>query len=103
MHQNKTLPIGQCSRIRKLFRSMQLEKGRLEDERDLIGPRMDEIQNQFLRARNAQERARLQDRAGILERDFNQIKLRIERLDRRLDEVHNDYVITGCDALFGPL
>ena len=103
MQQRKSPPYNQCATIRDLFRSTQLEKGRLEDERDLIEPRVGELQNQFLNTIDAEERERLRAEAIAVTQDFRQINQRIERLEMRLEDINDDYVITGCDDLLGPL
>ncbi len=86
MQQRKTRPYNQCATIR-----------------DLLEPKVGDLKNQFLNATDAEDRERLRDQALAVARDYAQVKQRIERLESRLQEIYQDYVISGCDELLGPL
>lgn len=101
------LPAGQCRNIREFYRSAQAQLARLNEARRTAGQLVDDLQNRYLLETDIAEKRRLRIMAAEALREFQHVDQDFQRrspvLQERLKEYSNDYEITRCRDLLGPL
>ncbi|MGI9411692.1 MAG: hypothetical protein ACR2OV_16570 [Hyphomicrobiaceae bacterium] len=68
-----------------------------------VGAQIDRLSRQYLATTSESERRKIGDDQNAAEELFENLKEERERSKERLEPVLNDYIISGCDNVLGPL
>ena len=96
-----------CVPIRELFRSVEAERTEFVLAWEAAGRRVEELNQLILAETDPVVKQRLNAESVAALREFQRLdkgkEQRLEDFEKRLRDIRNDYRISGCDDILGPL
>jgi len=96
-------PAGYCSNIKNLHQTARAQLETLEAERQKASQKADETQNALLETTDPVREPQLRAAADGAVREVQRIDAEVDRVKRQLEAYVNDYVISDCGDVLGPL
>lgn len=96
-------PANACQTIHRRYQSLQQELNTQIDRREEAKDRIQRLSDEYFSAANNQDRQRIAREQSAAVADRQQALQLIQRIERELEDVENDYFITGCEELLGNL
>lgn len=95
--------VSYCETIRDVYREVLDDHHKAKTEWRIIGDRIDELSAQILSTQDASQRQRLEEEQVAALKDVRRIESELISNRARIKEIQNDYVISGCSSISGPL
>jgi hypothetical protein len=96
-------PANVCQTIHRRYQNLQHELNIQIDRREEADSRIQRLSDEYFSAADGQDRQRIAREQGAAVADRQQALQLVQRIERELGDVENDYFISGCEDLLGNL
>ena len=104
MLSTKTLhSIDHCQTVRDIYRNLESDISQTRRALREVEEQIDRLSHHYLAATSQAERDQVGDDQKAAKELYDNLKEEEKRLVKSLEPVLNDYIISGCDSVLGPL